>query len=232
MTTHRTAYIAIFVISALVAAALYYVAQPRADVVRARTDIAVLTPISADMLELVRVSPGDRPAEAATSIEAVVGQFAAMPILAGQFVDTRALESTPGSQAFGFGAPLPAGYVAFALPVEPAQAVGGALSPGALVDVVAVPNALKTLPSSDAQGAPQAVVLGERLVVLALRTGEGQTLTDPSSDATRAAALPPKLASVVVAIPADELPRFATATLTSTIYLALSPPGDGDPASP
>ena len=93
MTTHRSAYIAIFVISALVAAALYYVAQPRADAVRARTDIAVLTPISADMLELVRVSPGDRPAEAATSIEAVVGQYAAMPILAGQFVDTRALDS-------------------------------------------------------------------------------------------------------------------------------------------
>lgn len=230
MTTHRSAYIAIFVISALLAAALYYVAQPRADVVRARTDIAVLTPISADMLELVRVSPGDRPAEAATSIEAVVGQYAAMPILAGQFVDTRALESTPGSRAFGFGAPLPAGYVAFALPVEPAQAVGGALSPGALVDVVAVPNALKTLSSTDA--APQAVVLGERLVVLALRTGEGQTLTAPSSDPTRSAALPAKLASVVVAIPADELPRFATAALTSTIYLALSPPGDGDRASP
>lgn len=230
MTTHRSAYIAIFVISALLAAALYYVAQPRADVVRARTDIAVLTPISADMLELVRVSPGDRPAEAATSIEAVVGQYAAMPILAGQFVDTRALESTPGSRAFGFGAPLPAGYVAFALAVEPAQAVGGALSPGALVDVVAVPNALKTLSSTDAP--PQAVVLGKGLVVLALRTGDGQTLTAPSSDPTRSAALPPKLASVVVAIPADELPRFATAALTSTIYLGLSPPGDGDRASP
>jgi Flp pilus assembly protein CpaB len=116
---------------------------------------------------------------------------------------------------------LPAGHVAFALPVEPAQALGGALTPGAVVDVVAVPNTLRqaTAPTGDQ---PTAVVLGEGIVVLALRTGEGRTLTDAEADATRTTALPPKLASVVVAVPADELPDYATAVLTSTIYLALS----------
>jgi hypothetical protein len=37
--------------------------------------------------------------------------------------------------------------------------------------------------------------------------------------------VPPKLGSVVVAIPANQLSEFATAALSSTFYLALSVPG-------
>ena len=107
MRTNRGAYVAIFVVASLVAAGVYYVAQPRAEAVRARDDIAVLTPITADMVEVVSVSPGDASADAAQSIDDVVGQFAAMPILAGQLVDRRAVESSPGARTFGFGAPLP-----------------------------------------------------------------------------------------------------------------------------
>ena len=208
--------------ASLVAAGVYWFAQPRAEAVRARADVPVLTQITADMVELVQVPPAARPADAATSLDAVVGQYAAAPILAGQYLDTRALETTPGQRTFGFGAALPPGHVAFALPVEPAQALGGALTPGASVEVVAVPNALRqaTAPSEEQ---PEAVVLGEDVIVLALRTGEGQALTEVEADSTRTTALPPRLASVVVAIPADELPDYATAVLTSTIYLALSP---------
>jgi Flp pilus assembly protein CpaB len=227
MRTNRGAYVAIFVVASLVAAGVYYLTQPRADVVRARDYIAVLSPITADMVELVRVSPGDRPADAATSIDDVIGQYAAMPILAGQFVDHRALESTPGAQVFGFGAPLPPGYVAFAIPVEPGQAVGGALTPGAVVDVIAVPNALKTLSNADLESAPEATVIGENLVVLALRTVDGRALIGPSDGAQSVTALPPRLGSVVVAVPADELPRFASASLTSTMFLALNAAADG-----
>jgi Flp pilus assembly protein CpaB len=222
MGTHRPAYIAIFVAASLVAAGVYWFAQPRAEAVRARADIPLLTPITAEMVELVQVPPAARPADTATSLDAVVGLYAAAPILAGQYLDTRALEATPGQRTFGFGAALPAGHVAFALPAEPGQALGGALATGALVDVVAVPNALRqaTAPTEEQ---PEAVVLGEGLVVLALRTGEGQALTDADADSARTTALPPKLASVVVAVPADELTDYATAVLTSTIYLALSP---------
>lgn len=227
MRTNRGAYVAIFVAASLVAAGVYYLTQPRAEAVRARADIAVLTAITADMVELVRVSPGDRPADAATSLEDVIGQYAAMPILAGQFVDRRALESTPGAQAFGFGAPLPSGYVAFAIPVEPGQAVGGALTPGAVVDVIAVPNALKTLSNADLESAPEATVLGEDLVVLALRTVDGRALSGPSDGAQGVAALPSRLGSVVIAVPADELARFASASLTSTMFLALNAAADG-----
>jgi hypothetical protein len=146
-----------------------------------------------------------------------------MPILAGQEIDKRALERTPGQQQFGFGAALDPGDVAFAIPIsDPSQAVGGALSPGAKVTVVAVPNTLKN--GVQASPAPTSTVLGTNLTILALRTPNGQTfsLTQPGSGI---AVVPPKLGSVVVAIPASQLSDFATAALSSTFYLALSVPG-------
>lgn len=221
MRARRGAYLAFFLGAALGASALVYLAQPRNGIVRATVDIPVLTPITAEMVELVSVSPADAPANAAGSLDAVVGKYTSVPILAGQDVDVRLLETNPGQLAFGFGAPLEAGQVAFAIPVEPGQAVGGALVPGARVDVVAVPNALKTQ-VSDADS-PSAVVLGQGLVVLTIRTPEGQQLNDePTSDTARVI-IPPKLGSVVVAIPAARLPEFAEAALSSTFYLALSP---------
>jgi Flp pilus assembly protein CpaB len=221
MRARRGVYLAFFLAAALGASALVYFAQPRNGIVRAKTDIAVLTPITADMVQVVNVSPADAPANAARSLDAVVGRYTSVPILAGQDVDVRVLETNPGQLAFGFEAPLQAGQVAFAIPVEPGQAVGGALVPGAHVDVVAVPNALKTQVSG--ANSPSAVVLGQGLVVLTLRTPEGRQLSgDPTSDSTRVV-IPPKLGSVVVAIPAARLTEFAEAALSSTFYLALSP---------
>jgi Flp pilus assembly protein CpaB len=221
MRARRGVYLASFLVAALGASALVYIAQPRNGIVRAKTDIAVLTPITADMVQIVSVSPADAPANAARSLDAVVGRYASVPILAGQDVDVRVLETNPGQLAFGFQAPLEAGQVAFAIPVEPGQAVGGALAPGARVDVVAVPNTLKTQPSG--ANSPSVVVLGQGLVVLTLRTPEGRQLSDePASDSARVV-IPPKLGSVVVAIPAARLSEFAEAALSSTFYLALSP---------
>jgi Flp pilus assembly protein CpaB len=227
MRTRRTPYIVVFLLAGIVAAGVFVFAQPRTDVVRAKVDVPVLTQITADMVETIRVSPADAPSNAAGTLDEVVGQYAALPILAGQFVDRRALERTPGERALGLGAPLPAGQVAFALPVEPSQAVGAALAPGAHVNVIAVPNALKTGGGS-APGAtpPAAVVLGEGYVILALRTADGQTLTSgTASDPNGTRALvPPKLGSVVIAIPAERQAEFAEAALSSTFYLTLAQP--------
>lgn len=220
MRIRRTAYLVVFVIASLVAAGAYWLAQPRATIVRATSDVPVLTEITADMVELVRVSPLDVPLDAARSLDAVIGHYAAVPILAGQDVDVRALEAIPGSQAFGFGAPLGPGQIAFALPVAAEQAVGGALAPGAHVDVIAVPNDAKQgLPA--ASGDPGTVSLGQDLVILALRSTDGRQLAAVDTGST--GALPPKLGSVVVAIPAARLTDFATAALTSTFYLGLEP---------
>jgi pilus assembly protein CpaB len=221
MRARRGAYLAFFVVAAIAASALVYLSQPRNGVVRATVDIPVLTPITADMIHVVSVSPADAPPNAARSVEAVVGRYASVPILAGQDVDARELETNPGQLAFGFGAPLEVGQVAFAIPVEPGQAVGGAIAPGARVDIVAVPNALKTQVSGGSS--QSAVVLGQGLVVLTIRTPEGKQLTDDAaSDGTRVV-IPPKLGSVVVGIPEARLAEFAEAALSSTFYLALSP---------
>jgi len=222
MRARRGVYAAIFLVAALSAGTLVYVAQPQNGVVRAKVDIEVLAPITTDMVEIVQVSPASVPANAARHLDDVVGRYASVPILAGQDVDLRTLETNPGQRTFGFGAPLEAGQVAFALPVEPGQAVGGALIPGARVDIVAVPNALKTQVSAGADS-PSASVLGQGLVVLAVRTPEGKPLTGEPDARQQSVVLPPKLGSVVVAIPAARLTEFAEAAVGSTFYLALSP---------
>jgi Flp pilus assembly protein CpaB len=219
MRVRRTVYLAIFVVASLVAAGTYWLAQPRTEVVRATLDIPVLTQVTGDMVELVRVSPLGVPPNAARSLDAVVGLHASLPILAGQDVDTRALEAIPGSQAFGFGAPLAPGEVAFALPVTAEQAVGGALTAGSHVDVIAVPNDAKQTGLSGGE-TPSAVALGQGLTILALRTDDGRELTTDDSAASTST-IPPKLAAVVVAIPAARLSEFATAAMTSTFYLGL-----------
>jgi Flp pilus assembly protein CpaB len=228
MRGRRNAYIVIFVVACLTAGFLYYLQVPRAAVVRATADIPAMTRITTDMVELVKVAPVDVSTGAAQSTDQVVGQYAALTILAGQEIDTRALEQTPGQQAFGFGAALDPGDVAFAIPVDPSQAVGGALSPGAKVTVVAVPNTLKN--GVAASPAPTSTVLGTNLTILALRTPDGQPFNRAQSG-SGIAAVPPKLGSVVVAIPANRLSDFATAALSSTFYLALSVPGSATATS-
>jgi Flp pilus assembly protein CpaB len=232
MRARRTVYIVIFLVASVVAAGVYYLAQPRLELVRAKVDIPVLTQITPDMVELIRVSPLDAPQGTTRSLDAVVGRYAALPILAGQDVDTRATEATPGSRAFGFGAPLAPGQVAFALPVAAEQAVGGALSAGARVDIIAVPNSLKTVGVSSNPG-PPAVMMGQGLTILALRTTDGHPLgDDTSSSSSTRVVVPPKLGSVVVAIPAARLADFATASLTSSFYLALDPAPPGATVTP
>jgi Flp pilus assembly protein CpaB len=232
MRARRTVYIVIFLVASVVAAGVYYLAQPRLELVRAKVDIPVLTQITPDMVELVRVSPLDAPQDTARSVDAVVGRYAALPILAGQDVDSRAIEATPGSRAFGFGAPLAPGQVAFAIPVAAEQAVGGALSAGARVDIIAVPNALKTVGVSASPG-PPAVMMGQGLTILALRTTDGHQLgDDTSSSSSTRVVVPPKLGSIVVAIPAARLADFATASLTSSFYLALDPAPPGAAVTP
>lgn len=230
MRGRRTAYAVIFLVAGLATAGVFYVSQPGVEIVQARADIAPLTQITADMVGTVRVAPADAPADAAHAVADVVGQYTSVPILAGEDVDPRVLERTPGQLEFGFGAPLPAGMVAFALPLaDPAQAVGAALAPGAKVEVIAVPNALKTGAADvgpAASAAPTPAVMGEGVTVLALRTADGQPLTDPgtgSAGGANAPLVPPKLGSVVVAIPAAQVPAFAAAALDSTFYLALAP---------
>ncbi|MFN8629191.1 MAG: hypothetical protein U0838_02385 [Chloroflexota bacterium] len=122
----------------------------------------LLTQITPDMVgETIRVSPADAPADAARSPDEVVGSYAAVPILAGQAVDRRALRAHPGERALGFGAPLAAGPGRVRAPGRPVPGGRAALAPGARVDIVAVPSSLKTgLAAGPGASSPAAVVMG------------------------------------------------------------------------
>ena len=222
MRIRRTAYLVVFVVASLVAAGAYWLAQPRTEIVRATTDIPVFAQVTADMVELVRVSPAGAPPNAARSLESVVGSYAAQAILTGQDVDLRLLEGVPGQQAFGFGAPLGVGQVAFALPVSAEHAVGGALAPGALVDVVAVPPEEPLGAPGDRAGASEPVLLGQGMVVLALRSTDGADMT--VGDADDGTTIAPKLGSVVIAIPSARLSEFAAAIDSMAVFVALASP--------
>ena len=233
MRARRTVYIVIFLVASVVAAGVYYLAQPRLELVRAKVDIPVLTQITPDMVELVRVSPLDAPQGTARSVDAVVGRYAALPILAGQDVDTRALEATPGSRAFGFGAPLAPGQVAFALPVDRrARRSAGRCPPAPGSTSSRSRTRSRPSASRPAPARPRSM-MGQGLTILALRTTDGHQLgDDTSSSSSTRVVVPPKLGSVVVAIPAARLADFATAALTSTFYLALDPAPPGAAVTP
>ena len=131
-----------------------------------------------DIVELVRVAPVDVSTNAAQSTDQVVGEYAAMTILAGQEIDRRAREQTPGQQAFGFGATLDPGFDAFAIPVDPSPVVGSALSPLRQGHSRGCPE--RAQERGEAPPAPTATVLGTNLTILALRRGRC-----PASEAPR-----------------------------------------------
>ncbi len=141
-------------------------------------------------------------------------------VKAGQKLETPGADKAPERQAPGSGMALGPNEVAFAIPVDPSTAVGGALAPGARVSVVAVPNTLES--GAPISGAQMSTILGTNLTILALRTPEGQAFT--TVQAGSSVANPPRLGSVVLAIPQAKLAMFAAATVTSIFYLALSEP--------
>ena len=176
------AYIAIFVAASLVAAGVYWFAQPRAEAVRARADIPLLTPITADMVELVRVAAGDRPADAATSLDEVVGP------VRGHADPGRPVPRSPrpGGDARAahvrLRCALPPGHVAFALAGRAGAGGGRRAERRARWSTSSRCRTRSGTLPADVEAAPEAAVLGEGLVVLALRTVEGQALTDAAAE--------------------------------------------------
>jgi Flp pilus assembly protein CpaB len=245
----RNLYFAVFIVAALLAGGAYLYAQPRIDVVTAASDISPNVKITDAMLSSRKVAPGDVPANAARSVADVVGKYSSATIRSGVDIDTRNLETVPGAQVYNFGAAVPDGQVAFGLPVDPSQALGGAIVPGAKVDVIAVPNSVKNsssilggttataqptlapaptaapstgwTPQAGLPADSQATILCHACVVLGVRTIDGQPLAAATPNTNSVTRVVPKLGTVIVAIPKDAEQAFATAAVNSTFYLAL-----------
>ena len=245
----RTAYLAAFALLAMVAALLSLRAQHTVDVVVAAHDVRAGTLVVADDLSVVRMHDDSVPAGALSVPGDAVGRYAAWPLTAGEPVLGRVLAADRSGGAVLAGLEVPAGYRAVAVPVQPAGAVGGMLARGDHVDVYATPLpghaapssvAPATPPSSSAtttaanRGAatdppaspaagPAAVLIGSDVLVLQLRSDDGQALDTGSGDTVHGLNFGSgKLGSVVLAVPASDVDRYASAVADDSVYLALS----------
>jgi Flp pilus assembly protein CpaB len=210
----QRALVVVAVVAGVLAGILYYAGSQRSPVVVAARDLDATHPLVAEDLALVSIPADAVPAGALADTNGAVGKLPRAPLWRGQVVLGPALSDQ--AAAFHTGLALPAGMRAVALPIaNAAQAVGGAIVPGARVDVIAVPVAGK------APGGRTAELLLQGAMVLDVRseTGAAYGVAVPKSAAS---SFGERIGSVVVAIdPLDEV-RFADRIVTSTFVLALA----------
>jgi Flp pilus assembly protein CpaB len=213
----RVVYLGVFLVLALAAGGIYYASTRETTVLVAKGDLRVGISITESSVAARRVHPGDVPPGSATRTTDVVGKFVSWPILDGQFIPTRALARDRASLIAG-GLSIPAGFHALSVPVTPAEAAGGVLRPGDLVDVLAVAK-------NQAPGASPApaTMLGKRVLVLGMRTDQGQAL-DVSGGSGTVRGLnfsSNRIASVVLAVAPEDEERYAAAAAVSNFTVVL-----------
>jgi Flp pilus assembly protein CpaB len=213
----RAVYLGVFLVLALAAGAIYYASTRETTVVVAKGDLRAGTSINEASVTLRRVHPADVPPGSATRVADVIGRFVSWPILDGQFIPARALARDRASLIAG-GLSVPTGFHALSVPVTAAHAAGGVLRPGDLVDVIAV---VKNQPPGAAP-AP-ATTLGKRVMVLGLRTDQGQALDAGGGPGTVRGLnfSSNRIASVVLAIAPEDEEKYAAAAAVSSFTVVL-----------
>jgi Flp pilus assembly protein CpaB len=213
----RVVYLGIFAVLALAAGGIYFASTRETTVLVAKGDLNVGMAITDTSVAVRRVHPGDIPPGTASRVSEVVGMYISWPILDGQFIPMRALSRGRAALIAG-GLAVPAGYHALSVPVTAADAAGGVLRPGDLVDVIAVAK-------NQAPGATPApaVTLGKRVLVLGIRTDQGQALDGGGGSGTVRGLnfSSNRIASVVLAVAPEDEERYAAATAVSTFSLVL-----------
>lgn len=210
----QRALLAIAVICGAIAGSIYYGSLQRATVVVAAHALDADKAIAADDLVTRELPPDAVPADALRSTDDAIGRVPRAPQWPGQILVAPALAA--GAAAFHSGLVPPAGQRAVAVPVTPAQAIGGALVAGAHVDVIAVPV------SGRAPAGRVTELVASNVTVLDVRGENGGPFVLPGTTRTGVTSVD-RLGSVVVAItPGDEL-RLADRIATSTFVLVFIP---------
>jgi pilus assembly protein CpaB len=198
-------------IAGCIAGGLYYMGAQRVSMVVAAQDVVAIRRLTAEDLEVRSVPPDALPPGFISSIDDVVGRVPTAPLWRGQPLIAHALADD--AAVFHTGLALRPGERAVAIPVMPVSAVGGAVSPGARVDVIAVP-----LIGRAPAGRTVELLLADALV-LDVRSESGSAYPQRRLDG---AVTVDRIGSVVIAIsPSDEI-RLADRIATSTFVLAFS----------
>lgn len=226
----RQVYLGLALVLAAAAALLSLRAQHTTPVVFATHDLSAGSQIQSVDLEIRDIHDDGVPAGALTDLAAANGLYAVLPLTAGEPVLQRAVSSHRSGGSLSAEFSIPAGYVAISVPVQPAAAVGGILQPGDRVDVYATPLAVaqgtgvnaETLSSGSMPASAQ--LIGSNVLVIELRSDQGQSMQPPdSSSSVHGLSFGVgKLGSVVLAVPAGDVAKYAAATTSDSIYLAMS----------
>lgn len=230
----RAAYLLAFALLAGLAAVLTLRAQHTVAVVVATHDVRAGSQLQPGDVEVVSMRADQLPSGTLATSDSLVGEYVAWPLTGGEPVLTRQLQPQRSGSSVTAGLDVPAGYRAVAVPVQPADAVGGMIAPGDRVDVYDTPipgrsdaTVQATTQASDPAGAvataPLAARLGSQVLVLQLRSDQGSPLDAQGGDSVHGLNFGSgKLGSVVLAVPDADVPAYAAAVADDTIYLALS----------
>jgi Flp pilus assembly protein CpaB len=214
----RIVYLSMFIVLSGVAGLLYYAHTEQSTAVAATRDLPVGTRIQEADLTTRRINPASVGPQVVTAVSMAIGQVVAFPILEGQLLDARQIAPSKNAALLGSGLQVPAGYRIIGLPVTATTAVGGVLKPGDLVDVIAIPNPVKTASLPDVSAATP-VRIGENVLVLGLRTEDGNPVDQADHGLNPGNGKP---ASVLLAIAQNEETTYSAAIADSTFVLTLS----------
>ena len=214
----RIVYLSLFIVLSGVAGLLYYAHTEQSTAVVATRDLPVGTRIQEADLTTRRINPASVGPQVVTTASTAIGQVVAVPILEGQLLDARQIAPSKNAALLASGLQVPAGYRIIGLPVTATTAVGGVLKPGDLVDVIAIPNPVKTASLPDVSAATP-VRIGENVLVLGLRTEEGNPVDQADHGLNPGNGKP---ASVLLAIAQNEETTYSAAIADSTFVLTLS----------
>ncbi|MDP9252796.1 MAG: Flp pilus assembly protein CpaB [Chloroflexota bacterium] len=194
-----------------IAGTLYYIGAQRIPMVVAAQNVAAIRPLTALDLAVRSVPPDALPPGAISSVDDAIGRVPTAPLWEGQPLVFQALADDAAN--FHTGLTLRPGERAVAIPVTAVSAVGGAIAPGARVDVLAVPLIGR------APAGRTVELLAAEALVLDVRSEVGAPYIPRRQDTTSAF---DRIGSVIIAIsPSDEI-RFADRIATSTFVLAFS----------
>lgn len=203
-------------------------------------DVVAGTQITPDMYKLVQVNPRDQllgeivtnPSELFKdgNPSGTNGKYALSTMVAGQPIPKRLVTANPLDPQFGVGSEVQQGEVAISAAVDIADAIGGMVDKGNIVNVSFVPLASgigESLGGSSRFDLAKARTI-QRVRVLDVRSENGMPRYSSGVGAAGGSVTSSRTLIVTLAIPASEAERFSVAAATGgRVSLALPSRLDG-----